>query len=65
VIVDTSFEAGTICVASMRVEHAKTSERVQVLVEHFALLVGQLLEAGKRSVDGVVVRQVDAELDEP
>ena len=40
-------------------------QRVQVLVEDLALLVGELLEARERGIERVLVGQVDAELGEP
>ena len=38
-------------------------ERVQVFVEHLALLVGELLEACERRVDRIVIGKIDAELE--
>ena len=38
------------------------NDRVQVLVEHFAFLVGELLEFGERDVDRILAAEIDAEL---
>ena len=59
------FERDELVMLLVRRQQLVGDQRVQILIEHLAFLVGELLESGKGVIKRLFAAEIDAELPKP